>query len=324
MSGHRTRIAVVVAALAASALALSGCGDSGSNAAQQSGDSLTHLTVAVSPNAPTSAPMYLGVEKGFFKQRGLDIKLTVLQNGSVAIPQVLNGQTQFSMASFEPAAQAVQQGLAIKLIGGANVIPTDPDTKYQGIIVRDGIKDLSQLKTFAAQSTEPDPTQEMAVDKLGGDYKSLKLIAVPFAQVGDAVRQGNADAAMILEPFLSNALKAGGVKLFSYVGPGQSLPGTPGAVFIGADKYMAAHPSITSAFIDAVEESYSYAQAHLQEVANYVPKTGLSDQVPAIVALGQFQDGPLQDDKVDQLLDLYQRAGLLDGSVTAAKLVYHR
>src|SRR5690606_40713948 len=75
---------------------------------------LTPLTVAVSPGAETSAPMYLAIERGVFEDLGLDVELTVLNDGSIAIPNTLNGQTQLNMAGFGPAAQAIEKGLGVR------------------------------------------------------------------------------------------------------------------------------------------------------------------------------------------------------------------
>jgi len=315
----KTAAAVMVGALF---MALGACGDSDDASGDDSAGGLTKLTVAVSPGAATSTPMYLAAENGIFEKHNLQIEFTVLQNGSVAIPNTLNGQTEFSMASFAPAIQAIEKGLEIKLIGGANVIPTDPDTKYQGVVLRDGLTDLKDAKTFAAASTETDPVQADAVDKLGGDYESMEILAVPFPAVGDNVRNGNADAALLTEPFLTGTIEAGGAHLFSYVGPDQSLPGTPGAVFIGSDKYVSENPEVTKDFMAAIQEAYEYGQAHLQEVADYVPETGLNDQVPPVVALGEYQQGPLDPAKVDELLGLFNQYGVLDGSVAADEAIY--
>lgn len=320
------RLLAAVTAAGLLVATLGACGDasgnSGGPASSSDGSAVTSLTVAVSPGAPTSTPMYLAVKNGVFAKHHLDVQLTVLQNGSVAIPQTMNGQTQFSMASFAPVAHAVSKGLPVKVVGAVNVIPTDPNTKYQAIIVRDGINSITEVTTFAAASTETDPVQALAVDKLGGDYAAMKLLAVPFAGIADAVRDGNADAALVTEPFLSKALAGGGVKVLSYVGPEQSLPGTPGAVFIGSDAYMSEHPDITKEFVAATQEAYEYAQAHLDEVAAFVPQTGLSDQSVPVVALGEYQQGPLQPAKVTELLNLFQKYGVLDASVTADKMMY--
>jgi len=320
MYANPFRTSTVALAAGALALSVSACGSGDGD--EKTADGLVKLTVAVSPGAATSAPMYLAKENGVFEDHGLDIEFSVLQDGSVAIPQTMNGQTEFSMASFAPAVQAVEKGLPVKVIGVANVIPTDPETKYQGIVVRDGIDDLSEARTFAAASTQVDPVQAYAVNQLGGDYLSMKLVAVPFPAIGDSVRDGNADAALLSEPFLTATVEAGGAKLLSYVGPDESLPGTPGAVFIGSDQYMSEHADVTADFMAATQEAYSYAQEHLDEVAAFVPETGLSDQAPPVVALGEYQQGPLQAEKVDEMLALFEEYGVLDGSVTADDLIY--
>lgn len=322
MSIKRSSTALV-AIVGAAALLLAACGSSDSDTdSDSSKGGVTKLTVAVSPGAATSAPMYLAVKNGTFTKLGLDVKLTVLQNGTVAIPQVLNGQTQFSMASFGPVAQAVEKGLDIKLIGAANVMPTDPATKYQAVVVSDDIDSMDQVKTFAAQSTETDPVQAYAVDQLGGDYSSMKLLQLSLPELGEAVKKGNADAALLNEPFLSMALEGGGVKVLSYVQAEQSLPGTPGAVFIGSDKYMKAHKDVTARFTKGIVQAYSYAQGHLEEIAKSVPDTGLTDQVPPVIALGAYQDGPLDPAKVDELLGLFDTYKVLDKKLTAADMVY--
>src|ERR1700712_609372 len=84
---HRpfTRRAVAaVAGLAVVALAAAGCGggDSsggGGGGAAASGTKTVRIGTLPIANA---APMYLGVQQGFFKEQGLEVKSTVLQTGN--------------------------------------------------------------------------------------------------------------------------------------------------------------------------------------------------------------------------------------------------
>ncbi|GAA3936345.1 ABC transporter substrate-binding protein [Microbacterium soli] len=284
----------------------------------------TPLTVAVSPGAETSAPMYLAIERGVFEDLGLDLTLTVLNDGSIAIPNTLNGQTQFSMSGFGPAAQAIEKGLAIKMIGAANVIPTDPDSVYQAIVVGkdSGIDSMADVSTWAADSTEVDPSQAFAVDALGGDYAALQKVAVPFPSIGDAVADGTVDAALLNEPFLTAALETGKVDVLSYIAGELTIPGAPGAVFIGSDEYMAANPDVTAAFIDGVEEAYRYASENMQEVADFIPETGLSERIPKVEEMSEYQVGPLQASAVQPLLDVYADYGAISGTVSAEEMIH--
>ena len=321
--------AVAITAIASIAL-LAGCatGTPASSASKSAGPTgapvtPTSLTVAVSPSATTSVPMYLGIEKGYFKKLGLNVTLPVLTNGTVAIPQVVSGQTQFSMASFAPVLAAIKQGLPVRIIGAANVIPTTK-SQFQGFIVRTGgITSLSQAKTIAAQSALIDPVQAGSVDAFGGDYTNLKILQVPLPSMADSVKSGAADTALLNQPFLSQALATPGIKLLSYVSLKQSLPGTAGAVFIGDQSYMKANPAVTAAFQKGVLESFAYAQTHLQEEANYTPKTGLSPAVPTLISMPQYAATPVTSAKYTELLKLYSKYGQNPGNLTAADILYN-
>lgn len=318
------RISALVAIVAVAA-ALTGCA-SVTPAAKPSASSsapttITPITVAVSPSATTSVPMYLGVEKGFFKAHGLDVTLTVLTNGTVAIPQVLSGQTQFTMASFAPVLAAVKQGLAVRIIGAANIIPTT-NNHFQAIVVRDGITKLSDAKVFAAQSALLDPVQAGTVDASGGNYSAMTILQVPLPSIGDALKSGSADAALLNQPFLSQALTLPGVKLLNYVTTKQSLPGTAGAVFIGAVPYMQANPAVTREFQAAVLESFAYAQKNIQAAANYVPKTGLSTVVPDLLSMPEYAATAVTPAKYDELLKLYSKYKQNPGNYTSKEILY--
>lgn len=322
MLDQRLRNLARGAMFAIPAAALTACGSD--DVPQATAETSTQLTVAVSPGAATSTPMYLAVENGVFADLGLELNLTVLNDGTVAIPNTLNGQTEFSMSGFGPAAQAIEQGLGIKLVGAANVIPTDPDSRYQAVIVnRDkDITDMSQVEIWAADSTEVDPSQAFSVDALGGNYLDLQRVAVPFPAIGDAVADGTADAALVNEPFLSAALATGEVEVLAYVTGDLTKPGAPGAVFIGSEEYISANPEITERFMSGIQQAYQYAYDHPEEVAEYVPETGLNDQVPPVIALGEYQQGPLDPEKVDLLLDVFEQYGAIEGTQSGEDMVH--
>src|SRR5262249_55468824 len=59
--------------------------------------------------------------------------------------------------------------------------------------------------------------------KTGGDPDKVTYRDVLFPQLIDAVRQGNVDAALVVEPFLSGGAKIGTVKIVGWFRPEYDL-----------------------------------------------------------------------------------------------------
>ncbi|WP_406019719.1 ABC transporter substrate-binding protein [Nocardioides sp. NBC_00850] len=89
------RRGLATALVLAMPLALSACGG---ESADESAGGATEITVGVIPIVDV-APIYLGVEKGFFKEEGLDVNLELAQGGAAIIPAVASGQYQFGFSN---------------------------------------------------------------------------------------------------------------------------------------------------------------------------------------------------------------------------------
>ena len=95
--GGIARIAVLAAALA---LAPAGCGgddDAGAGDGESSGP--TTITVGTLPIA-NAAPMYMGMEKGFFEEENLKIEPQVGEGGAALIPS----RTSRTASTWRPRA----------------------------------------------------------------------------------------------------------------------------------------------------------------------------------------------------------------------------
>ncbi|HEY9473077.1 MAG TPA: hypothetical protein VIS06_04390, partial [Mycobacteriales bacterium] len=77
-----------VATLAVAAL-LASCGGGGSDASTTK-DGLTTAKVGVLPIVEV-APIYLGIQKGFYKDEKIDLKPQQAQGGAAIVPAVVSG-----------------------------------------------------------------------------------------------------------------------------------------------------------------------------------------------------------------------------------------
>lgn len=105
--GIPIRRRTLLAGLSGMALApaISGCGASGG------GDGLTTVTIGYQP-ATDYGLFYIGKEKGWFEEAGVDVELTLFTAGDAQIEALANNSTDMSLQGAQPALIAVQKGVA--------------------------------------------------------------------------------------------------------------------------------------------------------------------------------------------------------------------
>ena len=111
----------LLAALTALPLLLTACGGGDEDSAAPAPDSTggatetQQVTVGVIPIVDV-APIYLGVEQGFFAERGLELDLVLAQGGAAIVPAVLSGEYEFGFSNVTSLLLAKGRGLPLKVV----------------------------------------------------------------------------------------------------------------------------------------------------------------------------------------------------------------
>ena len=111
MQSTLRRVAAVAAAVT---VVIAGCGrdDSGSGGGSSGPATITVGTLPIA----NAAPMYLGMEKGFFEKEGLTIKPQVGEGGAALIPALMQGSSQFAFVGVIPAITAAAKHVPVKIV----------------------------------------------------------------------------------------------------------------------------------------------------------------------------------------------------------------
>jgi NitT/TauT family transport system substrate-binding protein len=165
--------------------------------------------------ADGSAEPFYGLDKSFFKDAGFDVKVTVMNNTGQLASAVAGGALEIGYGSVIPVAQAHLRGIEFKVIAPAlvytapaltNVIMTGKNATFKSgadlnnqIVAVNGLHDLTQFEMQAW------------IEQTGGDIKTVKLIEIPFSEMGTALESGRVAAAILAEPFTTGALAQGKV-----------------------------------------------------------------------------------------------------------------
>jgi NitT/TauT family transport system substrate-binding protein len=325
-----TRRSALVALGAATAVLLAACGsgdssstDAGSTGGATGGE-MTSITVGVIPIVDV-APLYLGIDKKFFADEGLEVKTELAQGGAAIIPAVVSGQYQFGFSNTTSLLLATDKGLPVKVVTSGNQATTDPAKDFAGILVKadspiKSPKDLAGKKVAVNTLNNINTT---TINKLvrddGGDPSTIQYVELAFPDTPAAVAKGDVDAGQVVEPFLTTGTEQGMTNLGSnYAGVQPSLQV---AMYFTSTPYMQQNAETVTKFTNAMNKSLAYAQEHPDEaraiLANY---TKLDEKTRAALTLPQWNQ-EINTDSVNLLADLGTQDGLFKSKPDVATLL---
>ncbi len=261
----------------ASVFLLSACGSgspsgTGSTATTEDG-TLQKVTVGVLPLVAT-APIYLGEEKGFFEEEGLDLELQSSEGGAAVVPSVVSGDFDFGYSNTLSILVAADKGLDLRFVtnGASSAMEGEADATAVVVPANSDIKTPADLAgkrvSVNTLSNIGDTTIRYVVESDGGDQSSIEFVEVPFPEAPAALENQQVDAAWIAEPFLTEALSHGArVITYNYRDTDPNLD--IGGYFTTA-KAIEGNPELVEKFTTAMNKSLAYAGENPEEVREIV------------------------------------------------------
>ena len=206
----------------AAALVAGGCGDDDEEAGGGEGaQEQTTLRVGVIPIADV-APLYLGIDQGFFEDQQLKIEPQLAEGGAAITPVVLSGDFQIGFSNTVSLLIAASKDLPVTIISqGVLGGKTEDEAWADLLVLKDGLikepKDL-EGKTIAVNTLKNvcEVTIRASLADMGVDDSTLEFTEVPFPDMNAALEAGRVDGACVVEPFVSQgtAGKAKGIDPF--------------------------------------------------------------------------------------------------------------
>ncbi len=126
MRAIRLRALLALMAVLALAAGLAACGDDESGSASGGGgggEKDMSITVGLPVHDASYAPVYLAMDKGYFKEEGLDVKLVAFQSGSDLGKAVIGGSVEIANSAMSEMVLGINQGQKLKAFwGGMNML----------------------------------------------------------------------------------------------------------------------------------------------------------------------------------------------------------
>lgn len=309
---------------AAAVLALTAaCGGSSGDSASGGGDGgegTTTVNVGVIPIADI-APLHLGVQQGFFEERGLEVETQQAQGGAAIVPGVASGEFQFGFSNVVSLMLARDKDLPIQLVANGNNSTGNPGEDFSAVVVPEdssieGPTDLQGKKVAVNTLQNIGPVSiNNAIREAGGDPSENPVnyteMALPDMQ--PALEQGNIDAAWVVEPFTTISLQAGAEPVLwnmAELGDNTMIAG-----YFTSKQYAQQNPEVVESFRAAMNESLQYAQQNRAEARDIITEyTEIEPEVVEEMMLPAWSS-QINRESLQQWSEMTNRDGFIEEPV---------
>jgi NitT/TauT family transport system substrate-binding protein len=324
--GARRHRAALAAGILLAAMALIGCGEDDEGAAGEGGQTDV-VRVGVLPTSGI-APLYLGRDRGIFEKQRIELELKVAAGGAAIIPAVVSGDLDIGYGASVSSAIAKAKGLPIKIVAEGTIGAKEERNSINKIVVSrsSDIRSPQDLegKTIAVNTlgSVAEIGIKASLEELGVNISKVKLLEIELPDMPAALKKRRVDAIWATEPFLSRLEAEGERPLYAWdveFAPGASL-----ASYFTSEKVLQADKPVVDRFIDAVNESLTYAQAHPDE-ARAAIRTYLDIPAEAVESMTlPIWEPELQATTIDRQAEYAVKYGIIERKPDTSELIYQR
>lgn len=211
------------------------------------------------------APGYIALEKGFFKEEGLDVELVsgTLDDNKTGLA---TGQFTVTNGDFQ-WFPSIQQGMDLKVIGGL----------HKGCI-KIVVPPNSPIKTAADLAGK-----NIGVDQIGGTPMSVATVVLsnagidpstgvswkpyPLDQLTQAVDKGEVDAFAAWDPYATLAVRDNGYIVLTDIGTDPLFAGKSCCFLYASEKKIKENPDRVAAIARAYKKATEWIKANPKEAA---------------------------------------------------------
>lgn len=200
--------------------------------------------------------LYHGIDKGYFKEAGLDVELVRVATGAAAVSAVASGQADIGWAATTVPIFARSNGVKVKAFMTADQEgPPDHYGTFIDASAKSGINSFADLKGKTVMINAFGTAGELAIrdrlQKAGLSWDDVKKVTVPFPQMQAALELGNADVAVTIQPMHAAIManKAIGAKVLDVGTLSDSrTKAATASVYFASDEWLAKNEKIALAF----------------------------------------------------------------------------
>ncbi len=213
----------------------------------------------------SDAAIFIANDKGFFREQGIELEATRFNSAAQMVAPLATGQ--LDVGGGAPSAglfNAIARGITVKVVADKGNM--NRDHGYEAIVVRKALWDKGAFKSpadlrgktvaLAARDISPEVDLDTFLRTGGLTVNDVNVVTMGFPDMGVALANGSIDAALPIEPFVTQIADAGiGIiwKRDDAVVPGQQV-----AVVLYSPKFASYTPGLAKRFMLAYIRAARY------------------------------------------------------------------
>jgi NitT/TauT family transport system substrate-binding protein len=248
------------------------------------------------------SPFFIAQERDFFKEAGLDIKVTAMVGGAAIQPALASGALNIGWSNVISVYQGHLEGFDYRFIANGAINKRGTNDVFGFQVAVDSLiqsaKDLAG-KTVAANTLSNiiQASGQHWIDHNGGDSSKVKWVEIPFPQMEAAVAQKHIDAFVAVEPFVTVPSQVNKKTRVLGYPLGGIAPRLLIASYFSNGAWIEKNGETVKAFITAINRGIDAHNADPEAAKTTIAKsTGLNPDYLKLVALPAFEKKILESD----------------------------
>jgi ABC-type nitrate/sulfonate/bicarbonate transport system substrate-binding protein len=279
------------------------------------------------PTDKCAVTVRLGIEKGFFREEGIDLTVRVVFGGPPLAAAYDSGQLQMGEIGSPPGVTAISRGACFKVVGSGLRRKAH---MYFG--ARPGLNSWEELKGkrigMLSRGSCPEWFVRAMLVARGLDPEN-HLIYVglldEYPRIIEVMKEGRIDAGIMVEPNMAMGETQGVINCWGAVYDEPTLPSFQWIIHVARPEFINRQPELLRAVLRACRRSAHYGAEHIDEWIDFGMRQYKVDRPTMERAVKRelphmHLDGQLDMQGLDEMIRLQGRLGGIGQPITAEEI----